>query len=397
MSIPWDKLDIPDGLRPMLDPSAPQSLRMSAARGALPGAGLEATLGALYVLACDADAEVRAAAIESLKQFSGIERAINQRTHPKILELLTTLRPEPALDEVILQIRSANDRTALRIAERASAKLCEIIADNHTRLLITPGIAVALHQNPDCPDATLERALAFLRMNNELPDLPGERGGRAAPAAPTRAPLPPPAAPEFDLEAEIAAALEGRASPMLEARQKLTMFNVDNLGAALPGFSFDFKDDDEFGLDLMDEELKADEEVRLSIEKKIRGMSAGKKIKLAFLGNKEVRNILIRDRSKMVASAVVKSGRMTDSEVLANAGNRNLYPEILRDISANKEWLRKYPVQVALVCNPRTPISVSVSLVNRLQEKDLTSLSRNKNVSSILAQMALKIIKDKAR
>jgi hypothetical protein len=381
----------------MIEPTAPIALRQAGARGALPGASLEATLGALYVLACDPDAGVRAQAIESLKALPGLERAVTQRTHPKILELLVSIRAEPELDEVIVHVRAANERTVLTIAERANAKLCEVISDNHTRLLISPTIAVALHQNPACPEVTLERALSFLRMNDELPELPAERGAgaprRAAPAAPQAAP----SEPVFDLEAEIAAALEGRASPMLEARQKLAMFDVESLSGGLPGFSFDFKDEDEdFSMEMLDDEQKADDEVRLTIEKKIRGMSTGKKIKLAFLGNKEVRNILIRDRSKMVASAVVKSGRMTDSEVLANAANRNLYPEILRDIASNKEWIRKYPVQVALVANPRTPISVSVGMVTRLAEKDLVSLSRNKNVSSVLAQMAAKILKDKA-
>lgn len=393
MSIPWDKLDIPDGLRPMVDPAAPQALRLAAAGGALPGAGPEATLGALYALACDPDTSVRERAIASLGALPDVARAINQRTHPKVLELLSNMRPDPALDEQILQIRATNDRTATRIAERASAKLCEIIAGNHARLLITPDIALALHRNPQCAEATLERALAFLRMNNELPEMPTERAGAVRSATA----VPPAKEPAFDLEAEIEAALEGRASPMLEARQKLTMFNVDNLGPALPGFSFDFKEDDEFGMELMDDEMQATDEVRLSIEKKIRAMSAGKKIKLAFLGNKEVRNILIRDRSKMVASAVVKSGRLTDAEVVSHAGNRNLYPEILREIAANKEWVRKYTVQAALVSNPRTPISVSVPLVSRLHEKDLVALSRNKNVTSTLTQMATKLVKEKAR
>ncbi len=399
MTIPWDKLEIPDHMRAILDPSVPESVRLSSARGALPGCSLEATVAAMYVLACDPEAEVRDAAIESLRSFPGIERAVNQRTHPKVLELLVKIRPDPTLDEAILHVRAANDRTAMTIAERADARLCEIIADNHTRLLITPSLGIALHQNPDCPDGTLERALAFLRMSEELPDLPAERPTTrmhsAYAASVASAPPPPP--PVFDLEAEIAAALEGRQSPMLEAKQKLKMFDLDSVGGPISGFSFDFKDDDdEFSLDLMDEDAEHNDEARVSIEKKIRAMPTGKKIKLAFLGNKEVRNILIRDRSKMVASAVVKAGRLTDSEVLSHAGNRNLYPEILREIAANKEWIRKYPVQVALVNNPRTPISLTVGLVSRLHIKDLGSLSRNKNVSSTLAGMALKMIKEKS-
>ena len=389
MSIPWDKLDIDDGLRRLIEPSAARLGRLSCAGGALPGASVEVALSALYVLACDADLEVRESAIATLRSMPGLDRGLSQRTHPKVLELLATVRTDRSLDEAMLQVRAANDRTSVLIAERADALLCELIADNHTRLLITPQIAVGLHGNPDCPDATLERVLAFLRMNQDEPMLPPERPtirGQAIAA-------PPP--PAFDVEAEIAAALEGRASPMLEAQQKLAMFDVQAFGSGVAGFSFDFKNDDEFSLDLMDD-VDANEEVRISIEKRIRAMSTGKKIKLAFLGNKEARNILIRDRSKMVASAVVKSGRLTDAEVLSHAGNRNMYPEILREMAANKEWIRKYPVQVALVGNPRTPIAVSIPFVGRLQAKDLGSLSRNKNVSSTLTQMAMKLLKEKS-
>jgi hypothetical protein len=389
MSIPWDKLPIDDALRCLIEPSAALSVRLSCARGALPGASGESALSALYVLACDAESEVRDAAIATLRTLPRLEQALTQHTHPKVLELVATVRTDGSLDEALLQIRAANDRTAVLIAERADPLLCELIADNHTRLLITPQIAVGLHANPDCPDATLERVLAFLRMNQDEPLLPPERPktrGQAVAA-------PPP--PAFDVEAEIAAALEGRMSPMLEAQQKLSMFDLNSLNGGVNGFSFDFKNDDEFSLDLLDD-VDANEEVRLSIEKRIRAMSTGKKIKLAFLGNKEARNILIRDRSKMVASAVVKSGRLTDAEVLSHAGNRNMYPEILREIAANKEWIRKYPVQVALVGNPRTPVAISIPFVGRLQARDLGALSRNKNVSSTLTQMAVKMLKEKA-
>lgn len=386
MNIPWTRLNVPDALRPVIAPDAPLVGRQRAAAGNLEGATGEAALGALYVLACDPDAGVRDAALEQLKRLPGVAAAIHQLTHPKVLELLATVYSDRSLDEAIVAIRGANDRTVILIAERATPALCEVIADNHTRLLITPGVAVGLHANPDCPDATLERALAYLRLSGDAPELPAQRPTtrRVAPAEPV-----------FDLEAEIAAALEGRTSPMLEARQKLAMFDVDAAPAAPVQFSFDFKDEDsDFSLDMMDD-VNADEEVRLSLEKRIREMSTGKKIKLAFLGNKEARNILIRDRSKMVAAAVVKSGRLTDAEVLSHAGNRNMYPEVLREIAANKEWIRKYPVQVALVGNPRTPISVAVPFVGRLQTNDLAALARNKNVSSTLTQMAAKMLRDK--
>ncbi len=414
--IPYDKLGIPSFLEKNCDPASPKPMRLATAKGLLPMAA-EALLGLLCVLCNDPDSEVKESARGTLKTLPNVVGLLGQRSHPKLLELLAQLRPEAALDERIMTIRNANDRTCLQIAERADSRLCEIIAANHERLLITPDILLKLYYNRACSESNFERANAFLRMEDCAPELPGNRAdyisGKTPEAAPApapastpgsrltpKAPAPPPE-PTFDLEAEIEAALSGKASPMLVARQKLEMFDLQRHApeddGPLGDFNFDFKDDGEFSLELTQEskETTVDEEVKLSIAKKISLLTPGKKIKLAYVGNKEVRAILIRDRNKQVGLAVVKSGRMSDAEALSYAGNRNLSSDVLREIGSNGEWMRKYPIKVALVNNPRTPPSISVGIVNQLQPKDLAVLSRNKNVTAVLFTMAAKLLKAK--
>ncbi len=413
--IPWDKLGIPDSFRVSIEPSAPRAVQLAAARASIP-ATTEVTLAALYVLACGPHADVRATALETLKALPGLVAALHQRTHPKVLELIVTTRSEREIDERIGMIRGANDRTATIIAGRADAESCDTLAANHERLLLTPDVIVALHQNPNCSDAALERAVGFLRMQQALPVLPAMRpvgslppspgtaaSGTASPGTtrplPTpRAVTPPQAAAMFDVETEIEAALMGKASPHLVERRKLELFNLDSVKiGTIQGFSFDFKGEDNFSLDVLDDGPESDDvDVKASIEKRIATMSVGKKLKLAYLGNKTARSILIRDRNKMVAVAVVKSGRLTDAEVLMHAGNRNLPDEALREIATNREWTRKYPVKVALVNNPKCPPSVAIGLVTHLQLKDLQSLGRNRNVSSVVFQLASKLGKAKA-
>ncbi len=399
--IPWDKLGVPDSLRGAVEPTAPRSVRLAAAKGALP-ATPEALLGMLYVLACGPDPDIRSAALDTLRTMPGLTEALTQRTHTKVLELIVTTRIEPALDERISFIRAANDRTATIVAGRADAKLCEIIAANHERLLISPQVLVALHQNPLCGDAALERAIAFMRMQQSLPDLPATR---PAVGDPPRAVAPiagaaKPAEAVFDLDAEIEAALAGKASPHQVQQEKLRLFDLDAMpSGGLEGFAFDFKEDDEFSF-LLTVEITDEGEIlnrAESIEKQIAAMGVGKKLKLAYLGNKAVRSILIRDRNKLVALAVVKSGRLTDAEVLAHAGNRNLPAEALRELASNREWTRMYPVKVALVNNPKCPPNVAVSMVAHLQSRDLASLTRNKNVSSVVTQLAVKTSKLKSK
>ncbi|HNH48876.1 MAG TPA: hypothetical protein PKY30_17670, partial [Myxococcota bacterium] len=144
--IPYDKLGIPSFLEKNCDPASPKPMRLATAKGMLPMAA-EALLGLVCVLCNDPDPEVKEAARSTLKTLPNVVSLLGQRSHPKLLELLAQLRPEPALDERIMTIRNSNDRTCLMITERADSRLCEIIAANHERLLITPDILLKLYYN----------------------------------------------------------------------------------------------------------------------------------------------------------------------------------------------------------------------------------------------------------
>ncbi len=395
--IPWDKLGIPPNLRALVGPDAAMVTRMAGAQGVLP-AGWDIQLAILYVSAAIGDEAIRDTAVATLRALPDVAAGINFRTHTKVLEFIVEFRPDAELDGLLAHHRNLNDRTAVLLAARAGRILAEAMCDDHERLLITPDVLVALHGNPNTGIAPLERATSFLRMERVLPELPPVRGQRMPPVGAT-APEPPPPPAAFDLDAEIEAALAGKPSPVLSARQTLRAFNVAAPSGPRTGqvFQFNFASDDDFGMDLLDEgSSDAPPEMRVSIEKKISMMPPGKKIKLAYLGNKETRGILIRDRNKQVALAVVKSGRLTENEALHAAGNRNLAMDVLREISANREFMRKYPVKVALVNNPRTPPSIAVPLVSQLQKRDLESLARNRNVSSVLFSMADKLVRQKA-
>ena len=131
------------------------------------------------------------------------------------------------------------------------------------------------------------------------------------------------------------------------------------------------------------------------MEQQVANMSVGQRIKLAYTGNRSTRKLLLRDSNKLVSSAVVKSGRMTDAEILATAGNRNIPTEILNYIARDKEQLRKYPIRVALASNPKTPVPVALRLLRDLSKADLRSLSMNRNVSGVVFETAGRLYKQK--
>jgi hypothetical protein len=426
--IPYAKLGVSARLEPQLSPDAPRKVRLAIARGVVPLPPTE-QLGALYALATGSDEEVRKSAIASARGIpvDRLLQTISMKTHAKVLEFLTEFRePEVDLDERIGMMRTCNDRTLLAIARRAGADLSETLSRNHERLLMTPELFVALHGNPACADRHLQAAESFLRMQRSLPETPETRPFQqaetpdssapdaAAPATATsgtdEAFSPMGGGGAMDLMAEIEAALRGDQSPALLRQQEenLKMFDLDSLDDApadsgdASDFSFDFSDDsDEFSWNLTaDLDGRADtekQELKRGLEGKIRDMAVGQKIKLAYKGNKEVRSILIRDTNKVVAGAVVKSGRLSDREVASHAANKNLDGDVIREIAQNREFTRRYPVKVALANNPKTPVSLAVSLVGSMQKKDLMALARNRNIPSVVTEAANRLVRKKYR
>jgi hypothetical protein len=428
MSIPYARLGIPASLRRSVEPGAPRTAKLAVAKGLLPTTA-DVQLALLYVLAVDSDTVVAELARETLAGLpeDQILGGLTQRTFPKIIEFIAEFRTNSQmLDDRIIHIRETTTRTAVQIAGRAGSDLCEVICRHQERLLLSPEVFVALYANPNCLDDDLGRAEAFLRMHRSLPEVPEQRPFRVEPETVEQAPeepAPEPAAaaspltpPTVHPSTEPAAqpsptpADHPSAAPaaQLQAPQqpaeKLQMFNLQGSVAddnAFEAFKFDFHDDlASFSWDLTkdeDEDDNAEEELEQyrSIEQRIAEMSVGEKIKMAYLGNKSARNILIRDPNKIVCTAVVKSGRLSPSEVATYAGNRNLTEDVAREICRNKVLTRKYPVKVALVNNPKTPVRVALKFIVHLHKRDLKALSNNRNVTAVIFQAAKKLFKSK--
>ena len=134
---------------------------------------------------------------------------------------------------------------------------------------------------------------------------------------------------------------------------------------------------------------------RQTLLQRINSMTPAEKIKTALTGNQEERLVLIRDSNKLVARAVLGSPKLSDAEVEAFAMMRNVTEEVLRLISTNRAFMKRYTVAVALLNNPRTPLDVSLPLINRLNERDLKNLSLNKNVPETLRTLGMKLYKQK--
>jgi hypothetical protein len=120
-------------------------------------------------------------------------------------------------------------------------------------------------------------------------------------------------------------------------------------------------------------------------------MTVVDRIQLAIKGGREERMLLIRDSNKIVQRGVLQSARLTDSEVESFAAMTNLTAEVLRLISMNRAFMKNYVVVKNLTKNPKTPLDVSLRLLQRLTAPDLKLLTTNKNIPETLKSTATKL------
>ena len=134
------------------------------------------------------------------------------------------------------------------------------------------------------------------------------------------------------------------------------------------------------------------EEKWQNIYEKIAGLNTQQKIRLAHVGNLAIRMLFIHSPIKVISLAVLKNPKLTESEVFRYSQQKNLVEDVLVAIAKDPKWIKNYPIKLALVCNPKTPLSISVNFLSHLHENDLKALSRDKNISTVLTRAAQQML-----
>lgn len=363
---------LPENMRKHVDGKAPVPLRMMAAKALVPLAPAD-MLGALFILMYDADEKVRETAgktASTLPDRIAASGFRDESVKPMVLGwFLDVYAQNDAYAEMLILNASTPDSALAAIAPICSQKVAELIAQNQLRLLRHEAIVRALAQNPISHGALIDGVCDFAVRNGlDMPDVPQMLAAKVrlfGPQAATQPVHQGPTADEVLAEFGVAAA-DGEVPENAEKAQ---------LEA--------------------EKETKLDDGTKLTLTQKIAKMSVSERIKLATKGNKEVRGMLIRDANKLVAVAVIRSPRLTDQEVMAQAINKGAHEDVLRVIYNHREWTRKYPVRLALVKNPKVPAQVTMRFLNTISEADVKALARDKNISGAIQMLAKKMIQRK--
>jgi hypothetical protein len=356
--LPLDVL--PKPLQKHADPNAPAPLRTMGAKGLVPAVAANDLCTLLFVLSFDADEPIRETAKKTAEGFPDKIWSVALRSDtlkgPVLDWLADRFAGKDAAIELVLLNAATPDGTLARLAPTVPQKLAEIIRQNELRLLRHDGIIRGLCQNPNALASSVDGACDFCVRNGlTLLDVPRlvEAHKRVHGVDPTARP-PEPAETAAGLMAEYGEVLaqeRGDEAPTPELEQK-----------------------------------------KLTITQRIMKMSVSEKIKLATLGNKEARTILLRDSNKLVSMAAATSPRITDGEILSLSNSRTVNADVLRYIYSNREFTKTYAIKISLVKNPKVPLPTALKMMYTLQEKDIKELARDRNVPQTIQAQAKSVI-----
>jgi hypothetical protein len=334
---------------------APRDVRLMAARGALPLPPDElATV--LFALMHDPDAEVKGLARDSLEALpEGVcQTVLSGAVHPAILShLARTFRDQEARVEAIALNPAVDDATLAFLAGLPSKRLVDIISNNQERMLRAPEIVDALGSNPLTGRSVIERILVFVGEDvSKSSSASGDGSVSDADAAAA-------------LRAVLGEDLAHLARSLVDETQAASESSPSGDGSNLYNL--------------------------------IQRMSVYQRIKLARLGNREARGLLVRDRNKVVAVAAILSPKITDNEIIVIAQSRNVGDEVLRIVANNRQWTRSYKVKLALAANPKTPLPAAMGFVSQLHDSDMLSLMKSKDVPAVISTHARRILTKKGK
>ncbi len=385
--------------------TAPRPAQIAAARGMLPlpqGDLLEI----LAALVCRSDAELAETARETLASQNRDELEIllkSDEAAPSVLAYFAAQSDQPKqIHEAILSNPKTPAAAVIKLArETSSGEMLEVLSFNQQLLIASPQIIDAIIANPyrtaEAERRASETKREFFQKERGAKQIADELRAQGKEAA-----------AEFIEQSDFAADLQKNASKSgLSFEDAILLAEHIEVGDDETDDGWLFS---EYIEELYEEtaeqresivnkilgDLRAeDDEIsgdRVSMINRILKMGMKDRVKMAAKGDREARNILIRDPNRIVANAVIGNAKITEQEVEKIASMRSVPEDVLRQIAINRSWARNYAIVHKLAQNPRTPMSNVISILTRLQLRDLQNLMKNRNVSDAVRKQALRLV-----
>ena len=387
-------------VRAVVEGTAPRSAQVAASRGILPLPQAD-LLEILVNLAEGGDDELKQNAQSSIGAQEAAALATTFRTadiDPRVLAYFAKQdkMPDASYEAILTNELTPPDAVASFAARTRNGSLLELISFNQQLLIRNPSIIDSIIHNPARTPEAERRASEIKREFFEK-----ERGAQQI-ANELRA-RGNEAAAEFIEQSEFGADMDGAGLSVEDAMFLAEHIEVpdhetDDSWLSLEYIEEIYEETDEQRAAIFNKilgEMQMEEEEvpgeRISMLNRVMRMGVKDRVKLGMKGDREARNILIRDPNRLVSSSVVNNPRITEQEVEVIASMRSISEDILRQIAANRQWSRSYNVMHSLAKNPRTPIANALTIMSRLQLRDLQALTKNRNVSDAVRRQAVRL------
>jgi hypothetical protein len=363
--------------------SAPRNIKEFAAQGMLP-LSVEDLIPLQVQLTRDSDESIASQAKTSLQKVAQETwMRLVERKDPDhaLIEYCVRSTTHPVKEKILLN-NTIPDVIVRSMAATESGPLLDIILNNQVRLLRDQEILLNLETNPYLTYDQKRRIEEFkteffykkqIEAHEEFVEKVEEE------VAEEEAVEEIPLASLDDLLAQI---------PNLDIEAQRLIAQIDSEPSILPT-------DAEVHAQLQNifssDELEQISQETITTYQKVLAMSHPEKVRVALLGGKEERTILIRDPSRQISSLVLRNPKITDSEMDAFAQMRNLDGQILREMAENRNFIKRYPVIHSLVKNPKVPSPTALNLLKLLRDMDLKNIERDRNIPELIRRQAKRI------
>ncbi len=343
-------------LEQLKEGKVPNDIKILAAEGAIPLESKE-LFEVLAILLRDENPQIQEkakATLESLSSSMIISYLQGRDANPAILEFYLEKSLQDKNYEIferVVKNPQVSDELLLLAAKKADRKCIEILTENQVRIIANKELIQVIKENPESPEPIRALMDEWLRIY-------------------------------YKEKAEEKVAEEEEIIEEIEEIDEEILEEIEELK-------------EEFI-----EEIKEPEEIKNIFTltwDKIKKLTVPEKIKLALMGTKMHRAILIRDPNKIVVEAVLQSPKLTEAEIQTFLRMKGLPAEIVQKIANMREWLRSYSIIVSLIKHPKTPPHVAFNLLPRLMKKDLVDISRSREIPEVVRRAAQNLLQRKEK
>ncbi len=125
---------------------------------------------------------------------------------------------------------------------------------------------------------------------------------------------------------------------------------------------------------------------------KLSKMELGEKISLARSAPTRIVSQLLEEAQPRVIDALLMNPRLREADVVGLAERPAISSEVLRVLARSERWSSRYPVRMALVKNPRTPVHAALTLLGSLPRREVEKLVSSEALPKVVMVRASQLL-----